>query len=183
MRLCGGVFFEDLNVSPYLTRSTRPLTSRFYPNITTRQAELKPPARSSELSQGARTGRQEIRGVGDVRQVAEARVTTTFSSHRQALARGCLAPQNHDRSVGACTSPKPQAWILCSRHSYLLGDSGSLSFGSLRETPLTVKEAKGLSQAPGTPRSPFHSHLVRTFQVPSVQHSLPAPLSRCAVVF
>lgn len=50
--LCGGFFFADLNVSPYLTPSTRPLTSRFYPNITTRQAELKPPARNSELSQG-----------------------------------------------------------------------------------------------------------------------------------
>lgn len=102
----------------------------------------------------ARTGRQEIRGVGDVRQVAETRVTTTFSSHRQALVRGCLAPQSHDRSVGACTSPKPQARIICSRHSYLLGDSSSLSFGSMRETPLTVKEAKGLGQAP-VPRAPL----------------------------
>lgn len=45
---------------------------------------------------------------------------------------------------------------------------------------LWKKQRACLGQAPGTPRSPFHSHLVRTLWVPSVQHS---PLSRCAVVF
>lgn len=146
----GGGFFVDLNVSPYRTHFTRPVTSGLCPNITTRTSRAQTTlAHFGALPGIARTGRQEIRGVGDVRQVAGTRVTTT--PHSPPTAELCCGGAWHPRARIGRWVPR----ILCSEHNYLVGDWGSLSFGSMKEMLLIAREAKGSGQAPWHPALPM----------------------------
>lgn len=119
--------------------------------------------------------RQEIRRVGDVRQVAGTRVTTT--PHSPPTAELCCGGASHPRARTDLCVPR----ILCSEHNYLVGDSGILSLGSMEEMLLNTREAKGSSQAPWHPALPMSPSPRRAH--PSAQHPPPAWLSHCAAAF
>lgn len=151
MQLRESVSSTNLQLSPHLT-PRRPLTPDSPSTATTRSKAQTTRAQFRAFPGSVRARRQEIRGVGDVRQVAGTRgVTTTFSSHgrTRAWVRTGTSP------AGARSSLEPRSLVPVPGAHPGAGDAASPlppAAGERRSRP-GASEGEGWVKSPREPRS------------------------------
>ena len=184
MQLRDSVSSTNLQLSPHLT-PRRPVTPGSPSTATTRSKAQTTRAQFRAFPGSVRAQRQEIRGVGDVRQVAGTRgVTTTFSSHGRTRAWVPREARTGTSPAGARSSLEPRSLVPVPGAHPRAGDAASPLPPAVgeRRSRLGASEGEGWVKRPREPRSwvsgPRH---------PGAQLRLPARralrLPHCALAF